>query len=93
MTGSGGRPRALVGACMAAALVLGGCTGDGGGTNADATGTDATEAITPEPTSPATIAQPDVSGDLPLAPESQRVDITMPTFSDPTKITNPLFPV
>ncbi|HUF58955.1 MAG TPA: hypothetical protein VMR89_05665 [Actinomycetota bacterium] len=29
--GSGGRPRALVGACMAAALVLGGCTGDGRG--------------------------------------------------------------
>ncbi len=90
---SGGRPRALVGACMAAALVLGGCTGDGSGTNAGATGTDATEATTPEPTSPATIPQPAVSGDLPLAPESQRVDITMPTFSDPTNITNPLFPV
>jgi len=30
---------------------------------------------------------------LPLAPESKRLDITAPTFSNPTKITNPLFPV
>ena len=87
-TGPDRRPRAVVGAWMAAALVLGGCTGDGGGTNADASGTPATE-----PASPATIPQPAVSGDLPLAPESQRVDIAMPTFSDPTNITNPLFPV
>ncbi len=91
--GSGVRPRALVGACLVAALVLGGCTGDGDGTTADATGTDATEATSPEPRSPATIPQPAVPGDLPLAPESQRVDIAMPTFSDPTNITNPLFPV
>jgi hypothetical protein len=87
--GSGGRrPRVLVVACVAAALVLGGCTGDGGGPNANATETTASEAA-----SPATIPQPAVPGDLPLAPESQRVDITMPTFSDPTNITNPLFPV
>jgi len=31
--------------------------------------------------------------DLPVAPESQRVDIKSPTFSNPTKITHPLFPV
>jgi hypothetical protein len=30
---------------------------------------------------------------LPLAPESRRVDIKAPTFSDPTTITNPLFPI
>jgi hypothetical protein len=30
---------------------------------------------------------------LPLAPESKRVDIKAPTFSDPTTITNPLFPI
>ncbi len=90
VTGSGSRGhlRVLVGACMAAALVLGGCTDDGGGTDAGSTDT-----TTPEPASPATIPQPVVSGDLPLAPESQRVDIAMPTFSDPTNITNPLFPV
>lgn len=27
------------------------------------------------------------------APESERVDLVTPTFSDPTNITNPLFPV
>ena len=32
-------------------------------------------------------------GNLPLAPESERVDIAMPTFSDPMNVTNPLFPV
>lgn len=30
---------------------------------------------------------------IPVAPESERVDLAMPTFSDPTNITNPLFPV
>jgi hypothetical protein len=41
---------------------------------------------------PEDIPQPVVTG-IPVAPESQRVDITAPTFSDPTDITNPLFPV
>ncbi|MGH2621574.1 MAG: hypothetical protein ACRDHG_13565, partial [Anaerolineales bacterium] len=31
--------------------------------------------------------------DLPTAPESQRVDLAPPTFSDPTAVTNPLFPI
>jgi hypothetical protein len=30
---------------------------------------------------------------LPLAPTSRRIDITAPKFSNPTEITNPLFPV
>src|SRR5918995_2929577 len=38
------------------------------------------------------IPQPVVTGDLKVAPESQRVDTTMPTFSNPTNVTNPLFP-
>jgi hypothetical protein len=29
---------------------------------------------------------------LPVAPESQRVDLVQPTFSDPTSVTNPLHP-
>lgn len=46
------------------------------------------------PTSPAgAIAQPPAPDDLELAPESDRVDLAMPTFSNPTDITNPLFPV
>ena len=28
-----------------------------------------------------------------LAPDSARVDLAMPSFSDPTKVTNPLFPI
>ena len=52
------------------------------------------------PSSPKTIPQPtqaqlEVSGlaALPLAPESERVDIAAPAFSNPTDITNPLFPI
>jgi hypothetical protein len=30
---------------------------------------------------------------FPLAPDSARVDLTAPVFSDPTRITNPLFPI
>ena len=30
---------------------------------------------------------------VPLAPDSQRVDLEVPNFSHPTKITNPLFPI
>ncbi|MGH2488366.1 MAG: hypothetical protein ACRDFR_01935, partial [Candidatus Limnocylindria bacterium] len=39
-----------------------------------------------------TIPQPNV-GDLPVAPQSARVDLAMPAFSNPTDVTNPLFPV
>ena len=39
------------------------------------------------------IPQPPISGDIPVAPESARVDLSMPTFSDPTNVTNPLFPI
>jgi hypothetical protein len=39
-----------------------------------------------------TIPQPQVPG-LAVAPDTQRVDIAVPTFSHPTHVTNPLFPV
>jgi hypothetical protein len=39
------------------------------------------------------IPQPPVPVDIPVAPKSKRVDLSMPTFSDPTNVTNPLFPV
>ena len=48
----------------------------------------------------ATILQPTAAqlkaaylGKLAVAPESKRVDVVAPTFSDPTTITNPLFPI
>ncbi|HEX2742591.1 MAG TPA: hypothetical protein VHM69_19280 [Rubrobacter sp.] len=40
-----------------------------------------------------TIPQPVMLEDLATAPEGARVDISMPVFSNPTEITNPLFPV
>src|SRR5918996_4715088 len=46
----------------------------------------------PSGTPPGRIPQPDVQG-LDVAPESARVDLAMPIFSDPTNITNPLFPI
>ncbi len=42
--------------------------------------------------SASTIPQPD-TGDLQVAADSARVDLAMPAFSNPTEITNPLFPV
>ena len=56
-------------------------------------GTATPSAASPSANVPATIPQPSVPMDLPLAPESERIDTAMPTFSDPTNITNPLFPV
>jgi len=51
---------------------------------------------TTDPTaSPATgrrLPQPEVGG-LDVAPESDRVDLEVPTFTNPTEVTNPLFPV
>jgi hypothetical protein len=49
---------------------------------------------------PTTIPQPSEAqlraaglGKLPVAPESERVDVAAPTFSNPTDVTNPLFPI
>lgn len=39
------------------------------------------------------LASEDACGDLPTAPESQRVDLYTPSFSNPTRVTNPLFPI
>jgi hypothetical protein len=39
------------------------------------------------------IPQPAVPEGLEVAPDADRVDMAMPTFSRPTEITNPLFPV
>jgi hypothetical protein len=49
----------------------------------------------PTPVPQPTAAQLEAAGleKLPLAPESQRVDLTMPPLSNPTEVTNPLFPI
>ena len=62
-------------------LALTGCDGSANRTGAQ-----------PSPTA-STIPQPQLPGDLPLAPDSDRVDLLYPTFTHPTAVTNPLFPV
>ena len=39
------------------------------------------------------IPQPELPAGLQVAPDADRVDLKMPTFTHPTEITNPLFPV
>ncbi len=75
---------ALAAALLAAALLASGCRDEGGSASASGGGQ--------ETIAQATIAQPVVEG-LTVAPESERVDLASPTFSDPTNVSNPLFPV
>ena len=78
------QPISLVAAvALVAAALAGGCSG--GGDSASATGAE-------EPAARTTIPQPAVEG-LTVAPDGARVDLRAPTFSDPTNVTNPLFPV
>ena len=79
--GSIGRGAALavtVSLAVALAFVESGCGDDNGNASSDSNS--------------GTIPQPIVN-DPRVAPESQRVDIEVPTFSNPTEVTNPLFPI
>jgi hypothetical protein len=53
------------------------------------------ESHSPERIQQATRAELEAAGleNLPLAPAAKRVDLEMPSFSNPTEITNPLFPI
>jgi len=79
---SGPRPIAAAGVLVAATLALAGCGGDEGSDE---------PAAVPQP-SRAEFAAAGMR-DLPVAPQDQRVDLTAPPFSDPTQVTNPLFPI
>jgi hypothetical protein len=72
---------ALLSIAVTVALGSGGC---GGGDSSEPTSV-------PQPTA----AQMAASGlsKIPVAPDSKRVDLTAPPFSDPTTVTNPLFPI
>lgn len=74
-------PGAVVGAVV---LMAGACSGDAGGS--EGAGTEDCVRVVDEETGE--------TGEecLPLAPESDRVDLGKPVFSDPTRITNPLHP-
>jgi hypothetical protein len=65
-------------ALLSLAILAAGCSGGNGAPAATET--------------PETIPQPAV-GELPVAPEGHRVDLTAPTFSEPTRVDNPLFPI
>jgi hypothetical protein len=69
----------LAAALLASTLAAGGCR--------DRSDIQATETV-----AQGAIPQPVVE-DIPVAPESERVDLLSPTFSDPTNVTNRLFPV
>ena len=63
---------------MLTVVAAGACTGSGSGAGS---------------TAGSPIPQPALPRSIPVAPDTQRVDMTVPTFSHPTDVTNPLFPV
>jgi hypothetical protein len=91
--------RALLVLGLTAALVTSGCTDEAGlvsaspSASAPASGESGSVSASVSGEVSRTISQPIVPSRIPVAPESERVDLTMPTFSDPTNVTNPLFPV
>jgi hypothetical protein len=80
---------AVATAAVVAALGIGACNGSDESTNAS------DQASAPDTIPQPTEAQLTASGlgKLPVAPEAERVDIKAPTFSNPTEVTNPLFPI
>lgn len=79
---------------LAGLSVIGACGADTAATNDQRSRDAAAGSKAAEKESGAkTIPQPVMLEDLATAPEGARVDISMPVFSNPTEITNPLFPV
>jgi hypothetical protein len=70
----------LIAGCLAVALVASSCS-DSGGSGSGASGSTTTAVETVAPVTLATVAQ------------SERVDLDEPTFSGPTTVDNPLFPI
>ncbi len=78
---------ALVGGLVVGVLSTSACGNDGGPNGpASVAGIEI-----PQP-SPEELAAAGLN-ELPVAPAADRLDLTAPTFSDPTNITNPLFPI
>jgi hypothetical protein len=71
---------ALLGAVLTVSLVAGACGGKG-------------DESTPIPQPSAAQLKAAHLDKLPVAPESERIDLTMPPLSTPTEVTNPLFPI
>jgi len=82
--------------CVALALAASGCSSDRAPappTSASRSAASSASSASSEAPTSGVIPQPDAPADLAVADESTRADLAMPTFSDPTAITNPLFPV
>jgi hypothetical protein len=77
-------PLTVIGICLVAVPGIAACNSD----DRSASSQDATKI--PQPSE----AQLAAAGlDIPVAPTRERVDLTAPPFSNPTRITNPLFPI
>ncbi|MGH9289702.1 MAG: hypothetical protein ACRD0V_15660 [Acidimicrobiales bacterium] len=70
----------LLGGCLVAALAAAACSDSGGSGSAEDGSTTQGAQASDTPTQP-------------TAPDSQRVDLVEPTFSVPTTVDNPLFPI
>jgi hypothetical protein len=91
------RVQAVVASCTAPLLAVTGCTVGGNTANS---GTPGAEQSACQQTKQTTVPPPTAAhleaaglGDLPLAPDVDRADLVAPPFSDPTAVTNPLFPI
>jgi hypothetical protein len=80
------RTAALLGTGLALVLAVSACS-SGGGSSGSATRAPAT----PATGAVACIENEQGTGCLPVRPESERVDLGVPSFSNPTNVTNPLF--
>jgi hypothetical protein len=76
--------RTLLGGCVLMALVSAACSGDSGDSGSSSAADEA-------PAEPAASAADTPT--QPTAPDSERVDLDTPSFSDPTAVDNPLFPI
>nr|MBA2599359.1 hypothetical protein [Actinomycetota bacterium] len=84
-----GRGLALITVGLVMTLLLASCSG--GDENRGIDGAPSALASLPQPTQER--LELAGLGDLPVAPASDRIDIATPTFTNPTQITNPLFPI
>jgi hypothetical protein len=89
----GRRPAGLTALGLASVLVVGACSGNGD-TSGRSKAIEEPSLSTSSERTPMSklIAQPRV-GELNVASQRSRVDLRLPVFSNPTEITNPLFPV
>jgi hypothetical protein len=80
---------------ISVSLVGTACMGDEQGTNASGMSATVSEKAAPDSIPQATAEELEAAGldELPLAPAGDRVDLMVPSFSKPTEVTNPLFPI